>query len=738
MNLEKLNNLINKSKMLSHLLKNNTENLYKEFELFEYLAGEKVFTQGENGNEIYFIISGEVEFFADNEPDIILEQLSKNNYFGEICLILNTPRATTAKVVTPTRLLTLTRFGFMRLMHKHTSVTHEFFQVIKKRLEHIQARNVLSDYFQLDFTELTSIQNQISYQYLSTGDRLFQQGDEADAMYLIVSGRLLISIEDEDNPKKIIQELELTQGQAVGEYAILTKDKRSATVSASRYSQLIKIDKQVFDQLLNTKPNIMLPIIKNIINSYIKPQALQTRNKMTIALIPLHDSIDMDKFAEKFIRQLSNIGKVLHLNSSKFEHFFGYDGIAQIPHEHPLKTIILTWVQSQEQNHDYIVFQTKRNTSEWTRRSIYFSNRIILVANAKFDHAANEMDTFINLNNHNAQLDLALLHSPDTHYPQNTNKWLAPRKIHNHYHLMFGNQLLFQRMIRRIAGCATGLVLGGGGARGFAHVGAYRALSEGNVNIDYIAGSSMGALMGSLFATDHDDKDIKAIVKEQNFPRGLMDYTFPSTALLKSQAITKWLQNTHKNIHIEDLWLPFFCISSNLSQAKQVVHTKGLLWQAVRASIAIPALFPPVCYQGEILVDGGIMNNIPIDVMRKKCSYVIAINVSPEKEADANYDFTPNISGWKIFWSKINFFSKPIKAPSIPSIILRSIEINSTRKSKELKKLANYYIQMPIERFGILEFDATYDIIECGYQTCKKQLSAIEKDHKASMKILKN
>jgi predicted acylesterase/phospholipase RssA/CRP-like cAMP-binding protein len=737
MNLEPLNNLIGNSKMLSHLLKNETDNLHQEFELVEYLAGEKVFTQGEIGNEIYFIISGSVTFFLENEPDIILDHLSKNQYFGEICLILNTPRTTTAKVVTSTRLLTLTRFGFMRL-HKHTSVTHDFFQVIKKRLEHIQAKHVLSDYFQLDFTNLTSIQNQISYQYLSIGERLFQQGDVADAMYLIVSGRLLVSIEYEHDSKNIIQELELTQGQAVGEYAILTDKKRSATVSASRYSQLIKIDKQVFDQLLNTQPNIMLPIIKNIINSYTKPQALQKRKKMTIALIPMHDSIDMDQFAQQFTQQLTDIGRTLHLDSEKFEHFFGYDGIAQIPHEHPLKTIVLTWIQSQEQRHDYIVFQTLNNTSEWTRRCIYFANHIILVADAELESVSNAMDSFINLNKHNAQLDLALIHPPNTDYPQNTNRWLTPRKINKHYHLMLDDQRLFQRMIRRITHCATGLVLGGGGARGFAHVGAYRALSESDINIDFIAGSSMGALIGSLLVTDHDHEDIKAIVKEQNFPKGLMDYTFPSIALLKSQAITLWLQNTHKNIHIEDLWLPFFCISSNLSQATQVIHTQGPLWQAVRASMAIPALFPPVCHQGDILVDGGIMNNLPIDVMQKKCAYVIAIDVSPEKESEANYDFSPNISGWKILWSKINFFSKPIKAPTIPSIILRSIEINSTRKSKELKKLASYYIQMPIERFGILEFDATYDIIECGYQTCKKQVDAIEQDYQARMRTIKD
>ena len=172
-----------------------------------------------------------------------------------------------------------------------------------------------------------------------------------------------------------------------------------------------------------------------------------------------------------------------------------------------------------------------------------------------------------------------------------------------------------------------------------------------------------------------------------------MDYTYPNTALTKSKALTDWLRDTYDGINVEDLWQPFFSVSTNLSQASEYVHAEGPLWEAVRASMAIPALFSPLCHHSEILVDGAIMNNLPIDVMRGFCAngYIIAINASPEKELDTDFDFDPSISGWKILWSKLNFFAKPIKIPSLSEVILRSMEVNSASKAKRLNREADVH-----------------------------------------------
>jgi NTE family protein/lysophospholipid hydrolase len=313
-------------------------------------------------------------------------------------------------------------------------------------------------------------------------------------------------------------------------------------------------------------------------------------------------------------------------------------------------------------------------------------------------------------------------------YPTGTRKWLEPRDVDAHYHVQLGNALLFRRMARRLTDNAVGLVLSGGGARGFAHVGAFRAIDEANLEIDVIGCSSMGALLGALFATGHNSEDIIAIAKKHEFPKGLMDYTFPHTALVKSQALTEWLQDTYVGIDVEDLWQPFFSVSANLTQASQVVHTQGPLWEAVRASMAIPAVFSPLCRRGEILVDGGIMNNLPIDVMRDFCAngQIIALNASPEKEPDTDFDFTPSISGWKILWSKLNVFAQATKIPSLAEIVLRTMEVNSASKAKQSQQEADVFIQMATQKFGLLDFAEFHEIIECGYESSKPHIDALK------------
>ncbi len=165
------------------------------------------------------------------------------------------------------------------------------------------------------------------------------------------------------------------------------------------------------------------------------------------------------------------------------------------------------------------------------------------------------------------------------------------------------------RLARLVSGNATGLVLGGGGARGFAHLGVWRALGELGVDVDVIGGASIGAPLGAGMALRVAPDAFVPLAVEMF--RDLLDYTVPVVSLVKGARITRNITSFFGGLDVRDLWLPFFCVSTNLTRSRLEVHDRLDLATAIRASVAIPGILPPVPFEGDLLVDGGVLNNLP-------------------------------------------------------------------------------------------------------------------------------
>jgi predicted acylesterase/phospholipase RssA len=281
-----------------------------------------------------------------------------------------------------------------------------------------------------------------------------------------------------------------------------------------------------------------------------------------------------------------------------------------------------------------------------------------------------------------------------------------------------------QRLARRLSGQTISLVLSGGAARGFAHLGVFRALDELGIQIDFIGGTSMGALMGAGYAMGLGYEEMVEIAREFANPRGILDYTLPLVSLMASKKVTKVLIELFGDLTIEDLWLPYFCVSSNLSQAEPVIHQEGLLWKSVRASTAIPGVFLPVLHEGDVLADGGAMNNFPVDILRERYAgqTIIGVNVSLSREKEEAYQFGAGLSGWRVLWHKVNPFTKPIQAPKLVPHLMRALEINSAYQIKSNKSMVDLLIQPDVKEFGMLDFAEYGAISEIGYKAALEQL----------------
>jgi predicted acylesterase/phospholipase RssA len=311
-----------------------------------------------------------------------------------------------------------------------------------------------------------------------------------------------------------------------------------------------------------------------------------------------------------------------------------------------------------------------------------------------------------------------LWHEAGVKRPTGTARWLETRNVDSVYHVRDGDIASFARLARILAGRAVGLVLGGGGARGFAHLGVMRVLEELGVPVDMIGGASIGASV-SLPAVQGQRADEATATCERYF-QSLLDYTLPIVSLLAGKRISGVLMSFAGSWDIEDTWIPYFCVSTNITTARTMVHRRGNLARAARASVAIPGVLPPVPYGDDLLVDGGVLNNLPLDVMREinPTGPVIAVHVVPRKGPRARADYGLSLSGWSLAVSRIMPRGKRVHVPSVGVTMLRSMVVGAEDAvSKMLDDgLADLYLNINASAVGLLEFDTVRKVAQIGYE----------------------
>jgi predicted acylesterase/phospholipase RssA len=315
-----------------------------------------------------------------------------------------------------------------------------------------------------------------------------------------------------------------------------------------------------------------------------------------------------------------------------------------------------------------------------------------------------------------------------------TLAWLEARQIDFHLHVRADRPDDVQRVIRIICGRATGLVLGAGAIRGFAHLGVYQAMQESGVAVDWVGGSSIGAIMAVAMAYDWPaartiDVAYQAFVKGKPFS----DYTLPLVSLLRGRRMRRLLRE-HLPGNIEDLPIPFFCLSSNLSTGASNLHQRGPLWLALSASAALPGVMPPAVHHGQLAIDGSVLNSLPVDVMQTMpVGRVIAVDLSTRKEYLVDYKHLP--SAWTLLRSRLFGGKRRIRVPSLATLMLKSTEIGTVARVRELGARADLLLAPSVSRFNILDVSCFYKVVEAGYEHAREAIPAwIERTEKPAIK----
>jgi NTE family protein len=579
-------------------------------------------------------------------------------------------------------------------------------------LDHIATVGLLG---KLTRTDLLSLDPLPEWVHLKGGETLIKQGDHTSDYFVLVNGRLRVFIENEG---RVVFSTFLYPGEGIGEMSLIAGEPRSATVRAKVDSRLIRFSAATFRTLMMRRPEAALEIVRTVVHR-LRDANLETGSKKTIssiAILPISDAFDANSFSDAF-----------HISLCKCASTCFVDRLPDIDRSRSLPEVLDTTVHKLQKEHRYLLFLADRKPSEWTRKCLMQADLVLLVAGTNSAPEENDVEIEMLRNlDMIERVELVLHHPSGFSSNAGMSGWLSRRPgVADFHHVRSGESQDFDRLARCITGTSNHLVLGGGGARGFAHVGAIRALTEARIPIDRIGGTSMGAIMAAQYAGVIDFDEWPEIIN-RTFVKGRSagDYTFPFGSLLRGRRAQTALITLFGDRNIEDLSIRFFCVSSDLGQSRMVVHTHGTLWRAVRASASVPILGPPLYQENSVLIDGGLFNNLPTDIMKQLFrGTIIAVDVSQGQPLAIHpqwFDATP--SGWTLLLNRLNPFATPIKLPSLFDIVYRTITLYSDSVALHTRATADMVIIPPVQRFSIAQFSAYKEIIEIGYRNTIEQL----------------
>jgi predicted acylesterase/phospholipase RssA len=377
---------------------------------------------------------------------------------------------------------------------------------------------------------------------------------------------------------------------------------------------------------------------------------------------------------------------------------------------------------------------TCRNTEApgfWDRLCVRQADVVLLVARADASPRPGPAEELVLAGSvtSSARRELVLLHDDSGKIPCGTAKWLSQRQLGRAHHVVAGQPAHLGRLARFLLGRPVGLVLSGGGVRGFGHLGVLRALQEHGIPVDVICGTSAGALVGGQFAMGWEAQALeRRNIKMFGGPRRrLMDYTIPTTSIVGSASLNRILDSIFADRQVEDLWIPFLCTISDLTAAELIVRGTGSLRDAVRASCSLPVLLPPVVGpDGHLLADGGVLNNLPVVplVSRMAVGALIAVNVaSPFYTADEAYGYSDSLPLGRVVRSRLNPLAPRLVTPGIVQVLLRALEMGTKSLEPEQIARADVYIRPSFDSSSYTDTTRLPYIIQAGYEAACDALS---------------
>jgi predicted acylesterase/phospholipase RssA/CRP-like cAMP-binding protein len=587
---------------------------------------------------------------------------------------------------------------------------------------------ILESYFGNEAGLADSLLRELQTEQLAGGQWLFRQGDPGDSVYFLIRGRLQVWLESSDEAGVSESRLlgEVVPGDTVGEISLLTGEQRTAGIRAMRDSTLVKVSREAFEHLAEQHPRLVMKLagsVASVLHRRTSKKQAASGRFATIAILPIDGSPRAAEFCGQLSDALGQYGQTFFVSPDDLEHHNA--PVKRLEAQDEVPTALIDWLHDKENENRFVVYGCSNDATPWSRYAVRQSDLVILVAEAMGNPAPGAWEAeFTSEDNTTIAKRLLVLLQPESATKiTGTAQWLDSRHIDFHAHVCADRADDINRVARMVSGQALGLVLSAGAARGMAQLGVFRALVESGITVDWVGGTSIGAIMGAgIIAYDWDyeaatDAFRKAFVETRPFS----DYTFPLMSLISGHRAERMFKR-YLDYQVEDLPIPFFCVSGNLDDGMMNIHESGPLPAMLRATSSMPGIFPPAIINRRLTIDGAVLNNMPVDIMRKRLvGKVIAVDLSSRKTYTVEYDSLP--SPWEVLRGRLLPFARKHRVPSVMTTILKSTEIGTLERMRELGKQADLLIQPSVRKFGMTDVKSFDQIVEAGYVCAKKELA---------------
>ena len=683
--------------------------------------GDVLVEQGDAADNVYFIQSGTVTASkSTSQGEVVVGTVDAGQVIGEVTVVAGGLRTATLRASGPVEVLEIERSEFEAWLNGNPEMADSVSDQARERVDRTNVATMVAELMgSSDQALVQQVVDRVEWRRLEAGEVLFRQGDLADAAYFVVGGRLMVLAATSDGSDELIAEL--GRGEVVGELGLLDRAPRSATVRAVRDTTLAAFSTIMFEELVATSPQMMLNVTRGILTRLRKP-AQRKFDRAASLTIAITADTDADAMVSAIVDEIARFGTAKHLSSDRVDRTLNRTAISQVATDNVGVPRLAEFMHEADVGNDHVVLQTDREMTAWTRRALRQADRVVVVCSPNPDAAERALisEIFATLGDasHVATM-LAVLHPATADRPRRTAALVGAWRVDDVVHLRSGSSADIGRLARLASGHGYGLVLSGGGGRGLAHLGVLRALHEQGIPVDEVAGCSMGSVIAAGVALGEAGESLMELVERQC--RRLLDYTLPVVSLVKGGRVTKNIEDTFGSFDIEDLWLPFYCVSTNLTTSHLEVHRRGSTALALRASIAIPGVLPPVPHAGHLLVDGGVLNNLPFEVMRDNSTVetIIAVDVAPDQGPQARADFGMSVSGFQALGASL----RPSESiyPSLTSVLLRSMLTGAVRNQKAsmIDGSIDLLLALHLPGIGLLDFEHCREVADAGYAAAK-------------------
>lgn len=699
------------------------------------LAGEVLCREGDDSSEAFVVIEGGIDaHVVGHSGSMTVARHGTNSIVGEVTTLIGGHRTASLVASADSVVSVINRDALHEVFHDHEDAATAILLAARERTDRSRVAALLSEELEAeDGSVVAAIADRVTWTNLLAGEVLFRHGEAADAAYLVVSGRLAISDRNGTDSGSI----DVGRGGIVGEFGLLEGRSRNATVTAVRDTSLARLSATDFSALANGHASLAMGLVRRVLDrSGSDVAGTTTTRSFALAVTADVSTETIDRIVTTMVETLEACGPTAHLNPTSVDVALRQPGIADTQRGGFGEVRLAELLHQAETDHDHVVLDTgpgvQAGTEQnWIDRALHHADQVVIVSSPEPDETESAtIQRLIAATPERIPTWIARLHPADCARPQQSRELRERFGVDEIHHLRHTSRPEIARLARLAAGRGVGLVLSGGGARGNAHIGVYRNLVELGVPVDRVIGSSMGSIVAGMIGQQLTPEQLLTNIRDG--ASKLLDYTIPIVALVRGEAIFATLDRQFNGWEIDDLWVPFSCLSTNLTTAAAHVHRSGPVATAIRTSTAIPGVMPPVPHDGHLLADGGVLDNLPVGVFADDPSIgvIIASDVAPPSGPVARSDYGLSVSGWSILRSRV--IPEPIRRvtssarrrisrsektpaiqtkasdyPSLSATLMRALMIGSahSRDAHIASGAIDLYLELDLRGVGLLDFE---------------------------------